>query len=227
MTEHDWLQATDPWPMLEYLHGKASDRKLRLFAVACCWRIWPLLANEPSRAAVEVAERYADATASEQELSTAAVVMRPDASFDPYDAIRAAEAAVWLDPHSASHFSALAAACDSEKKSRRGAGQPRFSSMNEARKRERLLHCGLLRDLFGFLALRPITLEPAWLAWHGGLLVSMARQMYDSRDFTDMPVLADALEEAGCDNADILAHSRGDGPHVRGCWVVDLLLGKE
>jgi hypothetical protein len=54
----------------------------------------------------------------------------------------------------------------------------------------------------------------------------MARKMYDSRDFSDMPVLADALEEAGCQDADILVHLRGPEPHVRGCWVVDLLLGK-
>jgi hypothetical protein len=65
------------------------------------------------------------------------------------------------------------------------------------------------------------------LTWHDGLLVSMARQMYESRDFTDMPVLADALEEAGCTDADILAHCRQSSEHVRGCWVVDLLLGKE
>jgi hypothetical protein len=50
--------------------------------------------------------------------------------------------------------------------------------------------------------------------------------MYKSRDFTPMPILADALQDAGCDNAEILAHCRGDSPHIRGCWVVDLVLGK-
>src|SRR5262249_20701254 len=84
------------------------------------------------------------------------------------------------------------------------------------------LQLALLRDIFGN-PFRPVALDPAWLSWHGGLLVSMARRMYDSRDFADLPVLADALEEAGCDNADILAHCRGPGPHVRGCWVVDLI----
>jgi hypothetical protein len=71
-----------------------------------------------------------------------------------------------------------------------------------------------------------ITINPAWLTWHDGLLVSMARQMYDSRDFSDMPVLADALEEAGCQDQDILGHCRSGFEHVRGCWVVDLILGK-
>jgi hypothetical protein len=83
-----------------------------------------------------------------------------------------------------------------------------------------------LRCLFGN-PFRPATLDPAWLSWHNRLPVSMARQMYDSRDFADMPVLADALEEAGCRDADILGHCRFGGDHVRGCWVVDLLLGKE
>ena len=69
--------------------------------------------------------------------------------------------------------------------------------------------------------------EVAWPTWHDGLLVSLARQMYNSRDFTDMPILADTLEKAGCQDADILNHCRGPGLHVRGCWVVDLLLGRK
>jgi hypothetical protein len=84
----------------------------------------------------------------------------------------------------------------------------------------------LLRCIFGPLAFRPISIDPAWLTWHDGMLVSMAQQMYDSRDFSDLPILADALEEAGCSNQDILGHCRSGGEHVRGCWVVDLLLGK-
>jgi hypothetical protein len=56
--------------------------------------------------------------------------------------------------------------------------------------------------------------------------VGVAQAMYESRDFAAMPILADALEDAGCDSPDVLAHCRGDGPHVRGCWVVDLVLGK-
>jgi hypothetical protein len=69
-----------------------------------------------------------------------------------------------------------------------------------------------------------VTADPRWLS---STVVSLAQTVYAERAFDRLPILADALEEAGCDNADILAHCRGDEPHVRGCWVVDLILGKE
>ena len=68
--------------------------------------------------------------------------------------------------------------------------------------------------------------KPAWLSWNGGTVAGLARSVYDERRFADLPILADALEEAGCDNAELLTHLRGPGPHVRGCWALDLLLGK-
>ena len=79
-----------------------------------------------------------------------------------------------------------------------------------------------VRDIFGN-PFRPVTFSPTWRT---DTAVALARQMYESRDFSAMPILADALQDAGCDNDDILDHCRGDGPHVRGCWVVDLVLGK-
>jgi hypothetical protein len=81
----------------------------------------------------------------------------------------------------------------------------------------------LLRDIFGN-PFRPVTFDPSWRT---DTVLSLARGMYESRDFSPIPILADALRDAGCDNEAILAHCRGDGPHVRGCWVVDLVLGKE
>jgi hypothetical protein len=82
---------------------------------------------------------------------------------------------------------------------------------------------GLLREVFGN-PFCPITFSPELRT---DTALSLARQMYDSRNFSAMPILADALQDAGCDNDDVLAHCRGEGPHVRGCWVVDLVLGKE
>ncbi len=81
----------------------------------------------------------------------------------------------------------------------------------------------LLRDLFGN-PFRPVAFSPEWRT---DTALALASQMYESRDFSAMSILADALQDAGCDSADILDHCRGDGPHVRGCWVVDLVLGKE
>ncbi|QJW95875.1 hypothetical protein [Frigoriglobus tundricola] len=71
---------------------------------------------------------------------------------------------------------------------------------------------------------RPAVFSPEWRT---GTALTLASQMYDSRDFSAMPILADALQDTGCDSASILDHCRGSGPHVRGCWVVDLVLGKE
>jgi len=81
----------------------------------------------------------------------------------------------------------------------------------------------LLRCIFGN-PFRPVTFSPEWRT---STAIMMAQGMYESRDFGAMPILADALQDAGCDNDDVLTHCRGTGPHVRGCWVVDLVLGKE
>jgi len=74
--------------------------------------------------------------------------------------------------------------------------------------------------------LRHVRLDLSWLAWNDGAIPKIAQVIYDNRAFDHLPLLADALEDAGCDDADILSHCRTPGEHVRGCWVVDLLLGK-
>ena len=91
---------------------------------------------------------------------------------------------------------------------------------------ERREQAGISRDVFGnpFLS---VTINPAWLGWNDSTVQKIAQAIYDERAFDRLPILADALEEAGCTNADILGHCRQPGEHVRGCWVVDLLLGKE
>jgi hypothetical protein len=202
MTEQEWLQAADPQPMLEFLWGRASDRKLRLFGVACCRRVWGRLVEEASRRAVTTAEDYADGLASDAELDEAR--LRAGWAEKWSGQPEAADAAAWTASREAGLLWVVTAA-------------RRTASVSQA---------ALLRDILGN-PFRPVTLDPAWLTWHDSLLVSMARRMYESRDFTDMPVLADALEEAGCQDQNILGHCRSGGGHVRGCWVVDLLLGKE
>ena len=84
----------------------------------------------------------------------------------------------------------------------------------------------LLHDIFGN-PFRPVTLDPFVLGWNAGTVIKLAQGANRPAAFDLLPILADALEDAGCTNQDILGHCRGSGEHVRGCWVVDLILGKK
>jgi hypothetical protein len=86
--------------------------------------------------------------------------------------------------------------------------------------------CALLRDLSGN-PFRPVVLKPSWLRANCGVVRQMAAAIYEQGHFEDLPVLADALDDAGCAQADLLAHCRGPEEHARGCWAVDLLLGND
>ena len=104
-------------------------------------------------------------------------------------------------------------------------GGPQDTS--ELENAERQSQAVLLRDIFGNPFRPAAAFDPVWLAWNDATIPRIAQAIYDERRFEDLPVLADALEEAGCTNGDILGHCRSDGPHVRGCWVVDLVLEKK
>ena len=223
MTEAEWLTCTDPEKMLEFLRGKASERKLRLFAVACCRRIWRLFKDDNNRRAVEVSERLADGLATNAERRSAALA----AGGGSGDAGGAAACAVGVPPlHAAERASANAASAFAT-----ASELPLLSNyqINPAWQRlvdaERASQCNLLRNIFGN-PFRHVTLDPTWPSWSDGTVVKLAQSIYDDRAFDRLPILADALEEAGCTDADILAHCREPSEHVRGCWVVDLLLGK-
>ena len=85
----------------------------------------------------------------------------------------------------------------------------------------------MIRDLLGSpFRLAPVV-DPMWLAWNDGTVAKMAAAIYRQRRFADLPILADALEDAGCADAAILAHYRGVGEHVRRCWAIDLLTGRQ
>lgn len=84
------------------------------------------------------------------------------------------------------------------------------------------VYCDLTRCVFGN-PFRPVELDRRWLT---STVVALSRSVYADRAFDRLPILADALQDAGCDSDSVLSHCRGDGPHTRGCWVVDLLLGK-
>ncbi len=207
MTEAEWLSCTDPQMMLEFFRGRVNDRKLRLFAVACCHRFWPSITEPTSRNAVEVAERYADSLVGIHTLHAARLVAAHMRGRMPYNAT------IHVADDEASNAAWEVATYLS------GAFAPVADD-------ERAVQANLLRCIVGN-PFRLVTIDPAWLAWNDGTIPKLAQGIYDERAFDRMPILADALEEAGCTNTDILQHCRQSGEHERGCWVVDFLLGKE
>jgi hypothetical protein len=224
MTEAEWLECMDPMPMLEFLRGKASDRKLRLCAVACCRRAWDSMPDARSKKAVETAEDYADGRATDDELNAASVgalsaaqvnITEADAHAEDwrkrYNALFApwavVQATVRDGPDGIGHgVAAILVAKDAVK----AIGPP-----------ENEVQTQLVRDIFGN-PFRPLTIDPSWLT---PTVKILAQRIYTDRSFDKMPILADALKKAGCANEEILGHCRGLGSHVRGCWALDLVLG--
>jgi hypothetical protein len=225
MTEAEWAVSFEAPRMIAALRGKGSERLWRLYAVACVRRTAHLMRDARSRKALEVAERFADGAATEVELNlarTRAEAAAHQALYEEYiDEVRAnfcwdAEfQAVW----EARRAAETALLCLAEDIGKTFDGQTTEIA-------DTLQDPDLLRELFGN-PFRWKLLDPAWLACNDGAAGKVARAIYDNHEFNHLPILADALEEAGCSDADILAHSRQPGEHARGCWVLDLVLGKE
>ena len=226
MTGQEWLACTDPEPMLEFLRrGRASDRKLRLFGCACCRLRWNEYQKEGSKRAVEVSERFADGAASLDELRTA------HEAAEPYQT----KAGYYFPPASAASSEAPERAWEfelpCEEEPYTGPRQvilvPPGWKGRYLTTRSRLLH-----EIFGN-PFRPVSIDPAVLTWHDGTIPRLAQAIYEERqlpagtfDPARMNVLADALLDAGCDNEEMIQHCRSEASHVRGCWVIDLLLSK-
>lgn len=275
MTESEWLTSQDPAAMLSALaakyvdverevHTEPSARKLRLFACACCRSVWHLLTDERSRRAVEVAERFADGQATEEEL----------------DIARQYGGEAYLDSPRRRPFSpedAVGSCIDGPTMTTHLIADEYLPFTTQA---------ALLRDIFGnpfrpayrwtnrpyewttSLGKRP-SLPKVWLSWHDGLIPRLAEAAYRERGRERMcerckgsgsipyyigtdnmrsdpckpchgtgriddgclnperlGILADALEEVGCQQEEILSHLHSPGPHVRGCHAVDLLTGR-
>jgi len=243
MTEAEWLAAKHPAYMLAGLGPRPSQRKRRLYVCAACRRIWHLIPDGRSRAAVRVAEQFAEGLAEGIELGASraeakAVLQERKSQGAGEWASRACYCAamkksgdamkVWLPVLYAAQKQLPAVRPEEP------GGWGRVARRRSAVDTELSSLAALLRDVFGPLAFRRIAADPAWLAWKDSTVAKLAQAAYDNRslpsgrlDPASLAVLADALEEAGCTNADVLGHLRGPGPHVRGCWAVDLLLGKE
>jgi hypothetical protein len=170
-----------------------------------------------------MAERYADALASRDAGERAAAAAAAVAEAAERLAARAAAAG-----HEAPDPRAADARRVAEGMLALVGGHPRVAAWvlrMMLKTQTGTFQAALLRDLLGN-PFRPAAVNPAWLDWQDGAPVRMAQAIYDGGRFGDLPVLADALEEAGCTDPDILGHCRGPGPHARGCWVVDALLAK-
>lgn len=219
MTEAEWLACQNPILALAYVRDKPSQRKLRLFACACVSQILPLAKLHQESACTALAEvlEYADGAATKAAMKRIRERLAKVRASTP-------------SPRTTADDFVFHAIEDTSTEKR----FPKTIQYSQ----------GVLKTWGDGLSVpaqpilvrcifpnpfrpAPPTLDPAWLRWHDGTIPRLAHQMYDSRDFASMPILADALEEAGCTSADLLDHCRGPGPHVRGCWVVDLLLGKQ
>ena len=218
MTESEWVGCTDPERMLEFVRGQASERKLRLFAVACCRSIWHLLTDARSQKGLELAEAIAEGRVGVRSRSAKNVHNDAHIAYgnfrrkDKINAALAASYACWPWAERSAETAARAA----------------LERATEA-SNDRIEYAGFLKCVLR-TSFRPITNTPAWLT---PTVSGLAQTAYEERtlpsgelDPDRLAVLSDALEEAGCDDGDILNHLRSSGPHVRGCWVVDLLTGR-
>jgi hypothetical protein len=266
MTETEWSRATNPERMLAFLRGRVSERKLRLFACACCRRIWRLLTDPRARQAVEVSEGFADGLATPEQLSVAyravkTVVEQAQQAHSQAVSLaashtaavrvaahRAAQRAARRNKASGAGAMALSAllmadiptiATEMDRPYTPADGERLLQEIHSAEhqaqaqrylEREQSVQCLLLRCIAGH-PFRPVALDSALRT---STLLSLAWAAYNERllpsgelDLQRLAVLADAFEEAGCTDPRLLDHLRGPGPHVRGCHVVDALLGRE
>jgi hypothetical protein len=223
MTEGEWLDCPDPERLLMVVLGETfPPRKVRLFACACCRRWWREIPEQPGRRAVEVAERFADRRESRQALARADEACERfvlDTFEDDSRARKAVAGSAWVVKPMEMTPDAFEASVQAARWMCEVAG--------EAAALEAVAQCRLLRCVFGN-PFRPVSLAPAQRA---PAAVSLARAAYEERQLPSgeldphrAAVPADALEEAGSPD-ELVAHLRGPGPHVRGCFAVDLCLG--
>jgi hypothetical protein len=234
MLEHDWNSCKDIPSMLSFLRHKvvATDRKLRLFAVACCRHLIRQVLVDPSHSnAIDVAERYADAEATTAELIApfpgCQNVSRPQkiASIACRNATETgdlivmadccAENAAWAVGENVAIFANIAT------------NSPIFIAAIES---EKVAQASILRDIVGTLPFRRVPLATDFhLVPTNRNVINLAMSIYEKQAFTPerMMALADALRDAHCENEEIISHCRKlDQTHVRGCWIIDLILGR-
>lgn len=226
MTEAEWLTQTYHaqrmvWELRnigKVTRTKAGKRQLRLLACGCCRIVWELLTDPRLREGVEVAERFAEANASKEELQAAYDniwgLTASTSNYGKGDVRKTVAADMAIH---ATHKNAYASAFYMTATIMPLAGCSAGGKQGEP------ILCDLVRCVFGN-PFCPVCVDPSWHTWNHGTIPRLAETIYRNRSFEDLPILADALEDAGCTEAQILEHCRQQSIHVRGCHVVDLLM---
>jgi hypothetical protein len=219
MNESTWLTSGAPELLIRHIAEIGSVRKHRLFAIACCRRIWSHIPDPRSKDAVEVADRFADGRATGNELDLARRAAE--------QAEREHASQINDDASDLRYFGTnschLAVGTDAGRCLRAWHDAAETALTTGARWHDELFEiCELVREIYGN-PFSPVPLDEAWLTPD---VVGLALAAYDDRAFDRLPILADALDESGCRHPDVLSHCRSGEPHVRGCWVVDMILGK-
>jgi hypothetical protein len=237
MTEAEWLRSDDPQAMLVLMRGKETSRQLALFCVACFQIVHPLLPDKTTRDLMTWIEMSADRLVSPEcddtwRLYWAAQERLPcdHLRAGVRNAARAANSALVLMSQYAQNYrdrkgkrAESEAVCGVSRfivEAVKGSAEGNRAAVATGEKQRQ---ANLARDIF-FSPFRTAAVQPAWLTCD---VVSLAQAIYSDGAFDRIPILGDALEDAGCDNAEILEHCRRSGEHVKGCWLVDLLLRNE
>ena len=199
MTEAEWLAASNPSPMVRFLEGKASGRKSRAFIASACMERRLIFDDYPD----DELRRFENDVA----------LWIEDGDYE----IGGPMFNEFLSLVSTSYRYGLFPLWN------RASKQVQEVASDTPGIEEKYQTVARVWCIFGN-PFRPVSVDPSWLT---PTVLALAQGIYEARDFSPMPILADALQDAGCDNTEILDHCRGEGPHVRGCFVIDLLLGKE
>jgi hypothetical protein len=238
MTETDWLTCSDPIRMLEFVREAATARQLRLFQVACCRRIWQFVTDPDSRALVELIERAADSPLDMEAVRALPYDALTDDCGGPGPAERHAYMVAghigycligpihgstfpsddWQNAVSAANGAATVVA----EAQRLPDGDEFLPAYQAHMAGEHAAQCDLLRDIIR----HPNTQAEADALWRTADVVGLADAIYTDHVWDRLPILVDALMEAGCADSSVVTHCREGGPHVRGCWVLSLILQK-
>lgn len=224
MREKTWLACNDPERMIAFLDTRVSDRKLRLFALACVRRAWHFVTDKRIPKLVAILENVADGKVKSRDRERARDRSYTVASSDLDDMQQCIGYDLWTaferdQAREHNDLGECVAAAFGYFKQGDSGNTRKFTA---GKKAERSEQPAVLREIAGN-PFRPVTFDPAWRT---DTAIALAKQMYDSRDFGAAPILADALQDAGCECEPLLDHLRDPAAaHVRGCWAVDLVLG--